>query len=218
MPDDPPRHPPFESRRIDGVSRGRAALKLLRPRQLQEAAEVNEPVSPRIAALAGLQTALSLIAAIAVVAATPWPGLVGFAALGALAALFGRFSPPQRRGRVVALAALLLVAAVLVTSLGLYLGLSEWLSLLLLALVAGVATLAVVHWRLDGPGAVIIVFAAGGALPAVASARTCSAGWRPRPLAARWRGWCASSPTGCALQSSCGSGRACRPAGHSATS
>src|SRR5690606_41098065 len=37
---------------------------------------------------------------------SPRPHLIGFAALGALPALFGRFHPPEERGRIVALCGL----------------------------------------------------------------------------------------------------------------
>jgi len=66
--------------------------------------------------------------------------------------------------RIVAICAALLTLAVLLPSLASLLGASPVVLVLVLALVAGGSTVAVAHWQLGGPGAVIIVFAAGAAL------------------------------------------------------
>ncbi|MCC2595730.1 hypothetical protein LKR43_05200 [Pusillimonas sp. MFBS29] len=47
---------------------------------------------------------------LATVHLSPWPHLVGFPALGALAALFGRYSSQRDRHRIVLICGLLLVA------------------------------------------------------------------------------------------------------------
>lgn len=100
---------------------------------------------------------------------SPWPQLVGYASLGALAALFGRFATVERRMRIVVNCALLLALAVLVPSLASWAGALPWMMALVLALVAGASTVAVSWWSLGGPGAVIIVFAAGAAYHPVGS-------------------------------------------------
>ena len=146
-------------------TRKHAARHLLSPAQWQESLAIAPPVSLHIACVAGLQSALAVLVAIVAVHFSPWPHLVGFPALGALAALFGRFAPVGRqRMRIVAICAALLTLAVLLPSLASLLGASPVVLVLVLALVAGGATVAVAHWQLGGPGAVIIVFAAGAAL------------------------------------------------------
>jgi uncharacterized membrane protein YccC len=154
-----PRHPP---------TRGHAARHLLSPAQWQESLSIAPLVSLRIAAVAGLQSALAVLIAIVVVHFSPWPQLVGFPALGALAALFGRFAPLGRqRMQIVGICAALLTLAVLLPSLASSLGAPLAGRMLVLALVAGGATVAVARWQLGGPGAVIIVFATGAALSPV---------------------------------------------------
>lgn len=154
-----PRHHP---------TRGHAARHLLSPAQWHESLSIAPPVSLRIAAVAGLQSALAVLLAIVAVHFSPWPQLVGFPALGALAALFGRFAPLGRqRMQIVGICAALLTLAVFLPSLASFLGAPLVVLMLVLALVAGGSTIAVARWQLGGPGAVIIVFAAGAALSPV---------------------------------------------------
>jgi len=69
---------------------------------------------------------------------SPWPHLIGFPSLGTLVALFGRFAPAQSRKRIVLLAGVWQVLAVLVMSGAVWLGASEVLQLVLLAVSCGV--------------------------------------------------------------------------------
>ncbi len=151
------------------ASKARAALHLLHRRQLRESLALAPQMSLRIALIAGFQASLAVLIALVLTLLSPWPELVGFPALGALAALFGRFAPLPRRRRIVAVCALLLLAAVLLPTLASLLGANQWQLVLVLALVAGLSTVAVSRWDLGGPGAVIIVFAAGAALHPVAT-------------------------------------------------
>lgn len=112
---------------------------------------------------AGLQAGLALSAAIVLTLLSPWSHMVGFTALGALASLFGRYALIERRTRFVLIAGALLTTGVCIPSLASYAGAPGWLMVLTLALVAGISTLATSYWQLGAPGAVIIVFAAGGA-------------------------------------------------------
>lgn len=125
--------------------------------------DIGAPPSLRIFAIAGVQAALAVLLAMVATHFSPWPHLVGYASLGALAALFGRFAMVERRIRVVVICALLLALGVLVPSLASWAGALPWMMALVLALVAGASTVAVSWWGLGGPGAVIIVFAAGAA-------------------------------------------------------
>ncbi len=145
------------------------ARRLLSPRRLRDSLTLTSPPSPRIAVIAGLQAALSLLAATLLISLTPWHHLIGFPALGALASLFGRYASARHRARIVAICAILLTVAVFVPSLASYGGASSNAKLLLLALIAGCATLAVAHWQLGGPGPVIFTFAAAGGLAPLGS-------------------------------------------------
>jgi hypothetical protein len=130
---------------------------------------IGAPPSLRIFAIAGFQSALAVLLAIVATHFSPWPQLVGYASLGALAALFGRFATVERRMRIVVICALLLALGVLLPSLASWAGALPWMMVLVLALVAGASTVAVSWWSLGGPGAVIIVFAAGAAYHPVGS-------------------------------------------------
>lgn len=145
------------------------AFHLLHRRQFKDSVVLQPAVSLRIALVAGAQASLAVLCAMLLALWSPWPGLLGFAALGALASLFGRFAPLHRRRRMVALCALLLTLAVLLPSLASFWGAPDWAMVLVLALVAGGSTMSVSRWSLGGPGAVIIVFAAGASLHPVGS-------------------------------------------------
>ncbi len=149
--------------RLHATRRG-SARHLLTRSQLQESMIVATPPPLRNACVAGFQAAITILIALAVTHLSPWPQLVGFPALGALAALFGRYASLQRRRRIVFICGALLTAGVLVPSLVSFAGASSVAMVLVLALSAGVFTIAVSTWGLGGPGAVIFVFAAGAVM------------------------------------------------------
>ncbi|WP_296555630.1 FUSC family protein [Pigmentiphaga sp.] len=153
----------------DGTTRATAARYLLTPAQLGESLAMAAPPSLRNAVVAGMQATLAVVVALVCFHHSPWPQLVGFGALGALASLFGRYASRARRRRTVFLSAFLLAAATLATSAAAQAGASPAAMVLVLALMAGVSTVAVSSWGLGGPGAVIVVFAAGAALGAPGS-------------------------------------------------
>ena len=152
-----------------GATHGASARHLVSPAQWAESMAIGAPPSLRIFAIAGFQAALAVLLAIVATHFSPWPQLVGYASLGALAALFGRFATVERRMRIVMICALLLALGVLLPSLASWADALPWMMVLVLALVAGASTVAVSWWRLGGPGAVIIVFAAGAAYHPVGS-------------------------------------------------
>lgn len=154
---------------IDAVRRLEAARHLFTRHQLREAIAFTPHPSLRFALIAGAQATLSVLVATLLVGASPWPDLVGFSALGAFASLFGRYAPWPRRMAIVNACAALLTGAVLLASLASCAGASPTQQWLLLALIAGGATLCVAHWRLSGPGAVIFTFTAAAAMGPVAS-------------------------------------------------
>ncbi len=100
-----------------GASRTHSARHLLSGGQLRQSLVVAAPPSLKIANIAGAQAGLSLLIALATAHLSPWPDLVGFPALGALAALFGRYASLRHRRRIVMICGFLLVAGVFAPSL-----------------------------------------------------------------------------------------------------
>ena len=105
---------PRPRRRRLHASRGRSARDLLRPTQFQESLLLAPPPSLQNTAIAGLQAAITVLIAVAAMHFSPWDHMVGFPALGALAALFGRFASMRRRRGIVAICAVLFVMTLLV--------------------------------------------------------------------------------------------------------
>jgi hypothetical protein len=165
----PPSKAPRRKRTLLKHSRRRSVPYMLSTVQLRESLKVGAPPSPKNATIAGMQAALSVLLAMMTIHFSPWSDLVGFPALGALAALFGRYASMGRRRTIVFLSGLLLTLGVTLPSLIAYTGASPAMMVIVLALGAGASTIAVSRWRLGGPGAVIIVFAVGAALGPVES-------------------------------------------------
>lgn len=170
-PPDPESPPPA----VPEVPRSETARQLLERAQWRDSVALTSQPSLRIAAVAGMQAALSVLLAVLLVHVSPWSQLVGFAALGALSALFGRFAPLRLRMRIVTICAGLMALGVLIPSLATLAGAGPATMLGVMALVAGAATLVVSHWVLGGPGAVIIVFATGAALVPALDGQTVAA-------------------------------------------
>lgn len=146
--------------------------RLLAPARLRESFAVTPPPSVRNAAVAGMQTALAVLIAVVATHVSPWAHLQGFAALGALAALFGRFAPAGRRMPTVLLSGVLLTASVGLLSVAAVAGAAPAAMLVCLGLLAGGVAWLANHWRLGAPGAVIFVFAGCAAIGPVDSWRT----------------------------------------------
>lgn len=146
------------TRRID------AARHLLKSHQVRESLAVAAQPSLRNATLAGLQAALTAAIALPITYLSPWPHLVGFASLGTLVALFGRFAPQAGRRRVVLHCALWQVFAVLAMSTAACLGAPLAVQLVLLALSCGLFFFIATTGQFGPPGALIFVFAAGAAM------------------------------------------------------
>lgn len=151
------------TRRLD------AARHLLKPHQVRESLAIAAQPWQRNAVLAGLQASLAAAIALPLALLSPWPHLVGFASLGTLAALFGRFAPQAGRGRIVLICAVWLTFAVLAMSTAAWLGASYPVQLGLLALACGLFFFVTNTGQYGPPGALIFVFAAGAAMGHVAS-------------------------------------------------
>ena len=141
------------------VRRRDAARLLMSSRQLAESAAVARPQGMRNGVLAGFQAALTVAIALPLVQISPWSHLIGFAALGALVALFGRFAPTARRNRIVLYAALCQISAVAVMSVASFAGLPTMALLLSLAVLGGVYFLISTVKDFGPPGALIFMFA-----------------------------------------------------------
>jgi len=163
---------PPDSRKPRHVGRGESLRLLLAPARIRESLSIAPYPPLRNAASAGAQVSVALSIAVALAHFSPWAHLQGFPALGALAALFGRFAPLGRRMPIVAVAGALLLVSVGLPSLVAQAGASPQSMLMCLALLAGVLTVAVTRWRIGGPGSVIFVFAASAALGSVDSWHT----------------------------------------------
>ncbi|QEW20123.1 integral membrane protein, YccS/YhfK family [Marinibacterium anthonyi] len=149
------------TRRIDAVR------QLLDPRLLRDSIALGAQPWQRIGAIAGLQAALTVGIALPLVHLSPWSGLIGYASLGALVALFGRFAPARRRNWIVLQAALCQVLAVFCMSLAAWAGAGPLMLLALLGVACGIFFFVSVTCRFGPPGALIFAFAAGaGAVPA----------------------------------------------------
>lgn len=159
-PDQPPMSPGLapSTRRID------SARHLLQRWHLQDSAALTRQPSLRNSMLVGLQAGLTVAIALPLVLLSPWAHLIGFASLGALAALFGRFETRRGRSRIVLLSALCQTMAVLTMSTVAWLGMPATAELLLLALACGVLFFVTVTGKFGPPGSLIFVFAAGASL------------------------------------------------------
>lgn len=146
------------------VSRRDATRHLLHPEQLRESIALSRQPSLRNSALAGVQAALAAAIALPFFWLSPWPHLVGFASLGTLVALFGRFAPARSRKRIVFLAGLWQVLAVLGMSGAAWLGAPEAAQLVLLALSCGMFLFVNLTGGFGAPGPLIFVFAAGASM------------------------------------------------------
>ena len=146
------------------VGRAESLRHLFAIARIRESFAVAPSPPLRSAAVAGMQVSAAVLIAVALTHISPWAHFQGFPALGALAALFGRFAPARRRMRIVSLSAVLLVASVALPSLAALAGASTSMLLLCLAVLAGALAVAVAQWNIGAPGAVIFVFAASAAL------------------------------------------------------
>lgn len=148
----------------DSTSRREAARHLLHIDRVEESLQLRQQPSLRNATLAGLQAALTLAIGVPLFALSPWSHLVGFAALGALVALFGRFAPPRRRAGIVLQCAFWQTFAVFAMSATAWLGWPHVAKLALLALSCGFYLLISLRGKFGAPGPLIFIFAVGAAL------------------------------------------------------
>ncbi len=88
------------------------------------------------------------------------PQLAGMAALGALTSAFGRYQPYRRLARMMAIVGVGMVTAMIVSTLLGAAAVPMTLQIVVLSLLSGLAAHVFMAFRISGPGAVILVFAA----------------------------------------------------------
>lgn len=141
-----------------------AARHLLHRDQIRDSLALSAQPSLRNSALAGVQAGLTAAIALPLFWLSPWADLIGFASLGALVALFGRFAPTVNRKRIVFWCGVVQVMAVFVMSGFAWAGAPELVQLLVLSLCCGVFLFLTVTFGFGAPGALIFVFAAGASM------------------------------------------------------
>lgn len=148
----------------EDVTRRSAFLYLVGPATLKGTLAFAEPPSLWNSALAGLQASLVIVIALPLFWLSSFSHLIGYAALGALPALFGRFHSGAGRRRVVAQCGFWQTASILGMSSLVCLGVGPEGLLLALALACGVLYFVASTIRPGPPGALIFIFAAGAAM------------------------------------------------------
>ncbi|KRD35048.1 hypothetical protein ASE27_16550 [Oerskovia sp. Root918] len=138
-----------------------AAREVLDPAHLRAALRLTSVDATLAAALrCGASVALTLVLA----ATSGHQDLAGFAALGALTSLYGRFDPYRRRAALLALVGTTMIGSILLTTAVTAAGAPAAVTLGIVALLAGGMTALCQLLRTGAPGATIVVFAAGAGL------------------------------------------------------
>ncbi|KXS54914.1 MAG: hypothetical protein AWU57_725 [Marinobacter sp. T13-3] len=141
-------------------SRSAAARFLLSPVQIKESLVVVNQPGFRNSTLAGVQVAVTALVVLPLIQLSAFSHLIGFASLGTLVALFGRFAPPARRSLTVFLCLLCQTATVFVMSMVAWSGVPMIGQLAILALICGTLFYIANVGDFGPPGALIFIFAA----------------------------------------------------------
>lgn len=161
------------------ASRFDTVRRLLNPHRFGESLELDAQPSLRNATLAGLQAAITVAVCVPIFALSQWSHLVGFASLGALVALFGRFAPQYRRSGIVLRCVFWQTCAVFCMSATAWLGWSQIAQLTLLAFACGFYLMVCFNGKFGAPGPLIFIFAVGASI-------TTRLAWN-KSWSARWR-------------------------------
>lgn len=150
--------------RTPHVRRRDAARHLFHPGTLKGGFQLSPQPHLHVSALAGIQAGLTAAIALPLVHLSPFAHLIGFAALGTLIALFGRFAPPRQRNRILFSCLVTQTMTVFVMSTLAWLGVSEPVLLAILSLACGVLYFITVTAKFGPPGVLLFVFAGGAAM------------------------------------------------------
>ena len=143
--------------------------QLSHPHRLRESISISGPFLHRNSLISGLQVAATTVISLPLVLHSPRPDLIGFASLGALISLFGRFAPKGGRWPILLGCLMCLVFVVGGLSLATLAGAPMPLRLALLAPLTAIVSLITTKWRFGPPGALIFLFAAAATLGDVSS-------------------------------------------------
>ena len=146
------------------VRRRHIVPMVLHHRHLRDSLTVARPIALRNSVLAGLQAALTVALVLPFVHLSPWSALIGYAGLGALTALFGRFAETGKRTRIVVMAGLCQTASVGIVSVAAWLGATPSMLMILLAFLGAGFFLIGALGRFGPPGALIFMFAGTAAM------------------------------------------------------
>jgi hypothetical protein len=146
-----------------------AVRYLIKPQRLRESVTIARQPSTKNSALAGLQACAAAAITLPAVYSSSWKGLIGYASLGTLAALFGRFAPLSKRGSIVFWCALLQTLMVFTMSLAAWIGVPQTGQIFLLALACGFFFIVSIAGQFGPPGALIFIFAGSVAMGRVDS-------------------------------------------------
>lgn len=151
------------------VPRVKAVRYLIKLQRLRESVAIARQPSIKNSALAGLQACAAAAIVLPAFYSSSWQGFIGYASLGTLAALFGRFAPESKRGSIVFWCALLQTLMVLTMSLAAWIGVPQVGQIFLLALACGFFFIVSIAGQFGPPGALIFIFAGSVAMGQVDS-------------------------------------------------
>lgn len=154
------------------IGRSSAWKYLINRHQARESILINKQPGWRVSAVAGLQAALASAIALPLIYLSPWSHMIGYASLGTLAALFGRFAPRATRSGIVLRCAFWLTVAVVGMSAAAAAGFSFPWQIALLSLACGLFFFVSVTGAFGMPGAIIFIFAASAGMGEVISFQT----------------------------------------------
>lgn len=149
------------------VSRVDTLRHLFNPHQVKEFWALSSMATHKVGLLVGVQSALAMLITLPAVYYSHWPHLVGFASLGTLAGIFGRFAPAGERGWVMLKTLGFLLASITAMSGALWAGASMVQLLLLLSALCGLLYFGAATARTGIPGPLIFVFAASASMNTV---------------------------------------------------
>lgn len=146
------------------VSRMDTLRHLFNGHQVKEFWALSSLATHKVGVLVGVQSALAMLITLPAVYYSEWSHLVGFASLGTLAGIFGRFAPAGQRGMIMAKALGFLLVSISAMSAALWAGASMVQLLLLLSVLCGLLYFGAATARTGIPGPLIFVFAASASM------------------------------------------------------
>lgn len=146
------------------IRRRDAMRHLLSFLQMKESLALSKQPTLRNSVASGIQTALTFLIALPAVYLSPWSNMIGFAGLGAMVALFGRFTTGWKLHSVLFQCSLCQTLVVFVMSVPAWLNAPEYVQLSLLTIICGVLIFVCNVRQLGIPGPLIFLFAAGASV------------------------------------------------------